>query len=68
MTLAYCYKGHSIQLLPSGNWYNTIVDGEAILETFDDYYAASFAAESMIDDLIYYNAKRRRIMINDLIV
>jgi hypothetical protein len=51
--LTYSYKGHSIQFLPSGNWYNIIVDGEGILETFDDYYAAKLAAESIIDDLIF---------------
>lgn len=52
MTLAYCYKGHSVQLIPAGNWYNIIINGDIVLETFDSYFAAKLAAESMIDDLI----------------
>lgn len=50
--MTYNYKEHAIQLIPIGNWYSIIVNGDVVLETFDNYFAAKLAAESMIDDLI----------------
>lgn len=50
--MTYNYKQHAIQLIAVGNWYNIVIDDNPMLETFDNYFAAKLAAESMIDDLI----------------
>lgn len=52
LTMTYNYKEHAIQLIPAGNWYNIIINGDIVLEAFDSYFAAKLAAESIVDDLI----------------